>query len=46
MQICNKGALDMPYPLKIRLNYFEKNENIVLNCNYKHIYNQKSTRDS
>ena len=36
----------MPYVLKIRLKYFKKDENIALNCNYKQIYNKKSTRDA
>ena len=36
----------MPYILKIRRKYFDNNENIALNFNYKLIYNKKSTRDA
>ena len=36
----------MPYLLEIRLQNFEKNANIPLICNHKHIYNKKSTRDA
>ena len=36
----------MPNHLKIQLKYFEKNEIIALNCNYKEIYNKKNTRDA
>ena len=36
----------MPNLLKIQLENFEKDENIALNCNYKQIYNKKSTREA
>ena len=38
MAICNKKRTRHALYLKIRLKYFEKDENIALNCNYKQIY--------
>ena len=46
MQIYDKRALRMPYPLKIQLTYVEQDSNIALNCNYKEIYNKKKTRNA
>ena len=41
-----KRALMMPNLLKIQIEYFEKDENFALHCNYKQIFNKMSTRDA